>query len=120
VHQLGKGATPFSVFIARWPEEVLIHKKASTTAAINTPHKQVASWGDPRIALPTHFCFSRHGWDTPSPSVSWNHQVAAKMRFDLWGSITCGQNLEPQGVEPRIGCDLVLELWLSSECADFK
>ena len=36
VLQMGKGATPFSVFVARWREEVLIHKKASTAAAINS------------------------------------------------------------------------------------
>jgi integrase len=36
VQQMGKGATPFSVFVARWQQEVLIHKKASTTAAINS------------------------------------------------------------------------------------
>lgn len=31
---MGKAATPFSVFAARWQEEVLIHKKASTTATV--------------------------------------------------------------------------------------
>jgi integrase len=36
VQQMGKGATSFSVFVARWREEVLIHKKASSTAAINS------------------------------------------------------------------------------------
>jgi len=33
---MGKAGTPFSVFVARWQEEVLIHKKASTTAAMNS------------------------------------------------------------------------------------
>ena len=36
VQQMGKGATPFSLFAARWQEEVLIHKKASTTAAVKS------------------------------------------------------------------------------------
>jgi integrase len=36
VQEMGKGATPFSVFVSRWQEEVLIHKKASTTAAVNS------------------------------------------------------------------------------------
>jgi integrase len=31
---MGKAATPFSVFATRWQEEVLIHKKASTTATV--------------------------------------------------------------------------------------
>ena len=31
---MGKAATPFSVFAARWREEVLIHKKASTAATV--------------------------------------------------------------------------------------
>jgi integrase len=31
---MGKAATPFSVFAARWQQEVLIHKKASTTATV--------------------------------------------------------------------------------------
>jgi integrase len=33
-HTMGKAATPFSVFAARWQEEVLIHKKASTSATV--------------------------------------------------------------------------------------
>ena len=36
VQMMGKAATPFSVFVERWKGEVLIHKKASTTAAINS------------------------------------------------------------------------------------
>jgi hypothetical protein len=38
--------------------------------------------------------------DTPSPSppVYWNHQVAAKILFDLWAPTSYGQNLEPQGL----------------------
>src|SRR5258708_36638799 len=35
------------------------------------------------------------------PPVYWNQQLGAKMRFDLWGSVTCGQNLEKYGVAPR-------------------
>jgi integrase len=31
---MGKAATPFSVFAARWQEEVLVHKKASTVATM--------------------------------------------------------------------------------------
>jgi hypothetical protein len=32
------------------------------------------------------------------------------MQFDLWGSITYGQNLEPQGVGPaQINRDVVFE-----------
>ena len=31
---MGKAATPFSVFAQRWQDEVLIHKKASTTATM--------------------------------------------------------------------------------------
>ena len=31
---MGKASTPFSVFAARWQEEVLIHKKASTAATV--------------------------------------------------------------------------------------
>src|SRR6266852_2042542 len=34
VQMMGKAATPFSVFVGRWKEEVLIHKKASTASAI--------------------------------------------------------------------------------------
>lgn len=33
---MGKAATQFSIFVARWKEEVLIHKKASTKAAVNS------------------------------------------------------------------------------------
>lgn len=33
---MGKAATHFAVFVERWQQEVLIHKKASTTAAINS------------------------------------------------------------------------------------
>lgn len=36
VQIMGKAATTFAVFVARWREEVLIHKKASTTAAMNS------------------------------------------------------------------------------------
>lgn len=36
VQQMGKAATPFSVFVARWQEEVLIHKKASTASAVKS------------------------------------------------------------------------------------
>ena len=31
---MGKSATEFSVFAARWQDNVLIHKKASTAAAV--------------------------------------------------------------------------------------
>ncbi len=31
---MGKASTPFVVFAARWQEEVLIHKKASTSATV--------------------------------------------------------------------------------------
>lgn len=31
---------------------------------------------------------------TPSPSVYWNHRLRAKMQINLWGTITCGQNLD--------------------------
>jgi hypothetical protein len=31
---MGKAATPFAVFAARWQEEVLVHKKASTRATV--------------------------------------------------------------------------------------
>jgi integrase len=31
---MGKAATPFSVFAARWQEEVLLHKKASTASTV--------------------------------------------------------------------------------------
>ena len=31
---MGKSATPFSVFAARWQDEVLVHKKASTAATV--------------------------------------------------------------------------------------
>jgi len=34
IEQMGKAAVPFAVFAARWQEEVLIHKKASTKATI--------------------------------------------------------------------------------------
>ncbi len=34
VQQTGKAAVPFSVFAARWQEEVLIHKKASTASTV--------------------------------------------------------------------------------------
>ncbi len=36
VQQKGKAATPFSVFVARWQEDVLIHKKASTASAVKS------------------------------------------------------------------------------------
>jgi len=36
VLQMGKAATLFSVFAKRWQEEVLIHKKASTQAAVKS------------------------------------------------------------------------------------
>ena len=35
---------------------------------------------------------------TPPPSVYWNHDVRAKMQFDLLESIVCGQNLVLIGV----------------------
>jgi len=31
---MGKAATPFAVFAARWQEEILVHKKASTAATV--------------------------------------------------------------------------------------
>ena len=31
---MGKAATPFAVFAARWQEEVLVHKKTSTRATM--------------------------------------------------------------------------------------
>src|SRR6266436_5861126 len=37
---------------------------------------------------------------TPSPSVYWNHDVRAKMQFDLLESIVCGQNLVLNGLSP--------------------
>jgi integrase len=36
VKQMGKAATTFSIFAARWQGEVLIHKKASTAAAVKS------------------------------------------------------------------------------------
>src|SRR5207302_356189 len=33
---IGKAATPFSVFAARWQQEVLVHKKASTASAMKS------------------------------------------------------------------------------------
>jgi hypothetical protein len=36
VRQMGKAATLFSIFAARWQEEVLIHKKASTAASVKS------------------------------------------------------------------------------------
>jgi hypothetical protein len=32
----------------------------------------------------------------PSPSNLWNHRVSGKFENNLWGSMSCGQNLEPQ------------------------
>jgi hypothetical protein len=34
----------------------------------------------------------------PSPSVYWNQRISVKSQSNLWRSITCGQNLEPQGL----------------------
>jgi hypothetical protein len=31
---MGKAATPFAVLAARWQEEILVHKKASTAATV--------------------------------------------------------------------------------------
>lgn len=36
IQQMGKAATLFSVFAGRWEQEVLIHKKASTVAAVKS------------------------------------------------------------------------------------
>jgi integrase len=36
VQTMGKAATPFSIFAVRWQAEVLIHKKASTAAAVKS------------------------------------------------------------------------------------
>ena len=33
--------------------------------------------------------------DTPLPPVYWNHRLSAKIEFNLWGSTSYGQNLEP-------------------------
>jgi len=44
----------------------------------------------------------------PTPAV-WNHHLAAKTRFGLWGSITYGQNLEPQEVSSERARDVFLE-----------
>jgi len=30
----------------------------------------------------------------PSPSVYWSHRVSGKPTSNLWGTITCGQNLD--------------------------
>jgi hypothetical protein len=57
---------------------------------------------------------------TPLSPVYWNHHVAAKMRFDLWGSITYGQNLEPLGVRSRIAAISFSKLLFSTEWADFR
>ena len=43
VQQMGKGATPFSVFAARLQQEVLnFDKKASTASAVKEPHQNIA------------------------------------------------------------------------------
>ena len=35
---------------------------------------------------------------SPLPPVYWNLRLSVKTRINLWAAITCGQNLEPQGV----------------------
>jgi hypothetical protein len=42
--------------------------------------------------------FVRQVPPSPSPPIYWNHQVAAKILFDLWAATSYGQNLEPQGL----------------------
>ena len=47
VLQMGKAATLFSIFAGRWQEEVLIHKKASTAAAVKS-HGGIKKYRGPR------------------------------------------------------------------------
>lgn len=52
----------------------------------------------PLLALAFHLPvrFLRDRGVSPSPSDLWNHRVSGKFENNLWGSISCGQNLEPQ------------------------
>ncbi len=37
----------------------------------------------------------------PPPLVYWSHRVSAKLRKNLWGAITCGQNLDVKELRSR-------------------
>src|SRR5258707_3500936 len=37
----------------------------------------------------------------PPPWVYWNHRLSVKTQNNLWAAITCGQNLERQGVRSQ-------------------
>ncbi len=37
----------------------------------------------------------------PSPLVFWNHRVSGKSGKNIRAAITCGENLEPQGLRPH-------------------
>jgi hypothetical protein len=36
------------------------------------------------------------------PVISWNHGLSGKIGKDLWGTITCGQNLAFKGLTPGV------------------
>jgi hypothetical protein len=64
VQMMGKAATLFSVFVERWKQEVLIHKKASSTLGDQQPHKYFAHpgvWkaGDGRCGFGTRSIISK-------------------------------------------------------------
>jgi hypothetical protein len=56
---------------------------------------------------------------TPSPLYLWNHRLSGKSMSNLWGSITYGQNLEPQRVTlfapqvwPGRAAELSSDVWV--------
>jgi len=44
------------------------------------------------------------GWVSPPLPNLWNHRVSGKSANNSWGSISCGQNLEPQGLRGPSRC----------------
>ena len=51
----------------------------------------------------------------PSPPIYWNHGLSGTTQFDLWGTITCGQNLDFRELAPLAAEALMpLAPWQSS------
>jgi hypothetical protein len=56
------------------------------------------------------------GNPTPSPSLSWNHEVSGKWAAISWGSVSYGKILEGVGFEStvhpgRVRCGMISQMW---------
>src|ERR1700756_5290450 len=80
-------------------EEPLFHEGRSSTPCGFLSENKFAEVGWGAVCVWAQL-YARY--PSPPPPIYWNHRVSGKMQFDLWGSITCGQNLDVKELTGRI------------------